>query len=77
MAGNAMSRRAEYQFGTTLARGAQGQIDLGGAKTLSNGTITLIAPTREITQPVETLTIDGVEIVNLLTPGTEAPVSAV
>ncbi|MEB0297410.1 MBL fold metallo-hydrolase, partial [Pseudomonas sp. 10S4] len=44
MAGNAMSRRAEYQFGTTLPRSAQGQIDLGGAKALSNGTITLIPP---------------------------------
>jgi len=73
MAGNAMSRRAEYQFGTTLPRSAQGQLDLGGAKTLSNGTITLIAPTREITQPVERIVIDGVEIVNMLTPGTEAP----
>ncbi|MDB6049582.1 MAG: metallo-beta-lactamase family protein [Pseudomonas sp.] len=73
MAGNAMSRRAEYQFGTTLPRSAQGQIDLGGAKALSNGTITLIAPTRELTQPIESVTIDGVEIVNMLAPGTEAP----
>ena len=73
MAGNAMSRRAEYQFGTTLPRSAQGQIDLGGAKTLSNGTITLIRPTHEITQPIETIVIDGVEIVNMLAPGTEAP----
>ncbi|MES2259396.1 MAG: alkyl sulfatase dimerization domain-containing protein [Pseudomonadota bacterium] len=77
MAGNAMSRRSEYQFGTTLPRSAQGQIDLGGAKALSNGTITLIRPTREITLPVETLTIDGVEIVNMLTPGTEAPAEMV
>jgi len=73
MAGNAMSRRAEFQFGTTLPRSAQGQIDLGGAKTLSNGTITLIRPTREITAPVESINIDGVDIVNMLTPGTEAP----
>lgn len=73
MAGNAMSRRAEYQFGTTLPRNAQGQIDLGGAKTLSNGTITLIQPTREISQPIEQLVIDGVRIINMLTPGTEAP----
>ena len=73
MAGNAMSRRAEYQFGTTLPRSAQGQIDLGGAKTLSNGTITLIPPTREVKQPIERIVIDGVEIVNMLTPGTEAP----
>lgn len=73
MAGNAMSRRAEYQFGTTLPRSAQGQIDLGGAKALSNGTITLIPPTRELSQPIESITIDGVEIINMLAPGTEAP----
>ncbi len=73
MAGNAMSRRAEYQFGTTLPRSAQGQIDLGGAKALTNGTITLIPPTIELSQPIQTLTIDGVEIVNMLAPGTEAP----
>lgn len=77
LAGNAMSRRSEYQFGTTLPRGERGQLDLGGAKALPKGTITLIPPTREITQPVETLTIDGVEIVNMLTPGTEAPAEMV
>ena len=77
LAGNAMSRRSEYQFGTTLPRGDRGQIDLGGAKALSNGTITLIPPTREIRQPIERLVIDGVEIVNMLTPGTEAPAEMV
>jgi alkyl sulfatase BDS1-like metallo-beta-lactamase superfamily hydrolase len=73
LAGNAMSRRAEYQFGTNLPRGDRGQLDIGGAKALSRGTITLIEPTRYITQPVEKIVIDGVEIVNMLTPGTEAP----
>ncbi len=73
LAGNAMSRRSEYQFGTILPRGERGQLDLGGAKALSDGTITLIAPTHEVSEPVEKMTIDGVEIVNLLTPGTEAP----
>ncbi len=73
LAGNAMSRRSEYQFGTTLPRSAQGQVDLGGAKALSKGTITLIPPTRELSQPFETVTIDGIEIVNMLAPGTEAP----
>src|SRR6202007_2209936 len=38
-----------------------------------NGTITLIRPTREVTEQTETIVIDGVEIVNMLTPGTEAP----
>jgi alkyl sulfatase BDS1-like metallo-beta-lactamase superfamily hydrolase len=77
MAGNAMSRRSEYQFGTTLPRGDRGQLDLGGAKALPNGTITLIPPTREISQPIEKLEIDGVEIINMLTPGTEAPAEMV
>ncbi|MNM52881.1 Metallo-beta-lactamase superfamily protein [compost metagenome] len=77
MAGNAMSRRTEYQFGTTLPRGDRGQLDLGGAKALPNGTITLIPPTREISKPIETLEIDGVEIINMLTPGTEAPAEMV
>ena len=77
LAGNVMSRRSEYQFGTTLPRSDRGQIDLGGAKALSNGTITLIRPTREISQPIERLLIDGVEIVNMLTPGTEAPAEMV
>jgi alkyl sulfatase BDS1-like metallo-beta-lactamase superfamily hydrolase len=73
LAGNAMSRRAQYQFGTDLTRSARGQIDLGGAKALSKGTITLIPPSRYITQPIEKIVIDGVEIVNMLTPSTEAP----
>lgn len=77
MAGNAMSRRSEYQFGTTLPRSDRGQLDLGGAKALPNGTITLIPPTREISQPIERLEIDGVEIINMLTPGTEAPAEMV
>jgi len=77
LAGNAMSRRSEYQFGTILPRGERGQLDLGGAKALSNGSITLIAPTVEVSKPTETITIDGVEIVNLLTPGTEAPAEMV
>ncbi|WP_166365743.1 alkyl/aryl-sulfatase [Pseudomonas akapageensis] len=77
MAGNAMSRRSEYQFGTTLPRGERGQLDLGGAKALPNGTITLIPPTRAISQPIERLEIDGVEIINMLTPGTEAPAEMV
>lgn len=77
MAGNAMSRRSEYQFGTTLPRGERGQVELGGTKALPNGTITLIPPTREISQPIKRLEIDGVEIINMLTPGTEAPAEMV
>jgi alkyl sulfatase BDS1-like metallo-beta-lactamase superfamily hydrolase len=59
IAGHAMSRRAQYQFGTLLPRGERGQVDAGLGKAVSTGTITLIAPTHTIEQPRETHRIDG------------------
>ena len=73
IAGNAMSRRAHYQFGPLLPRGEKGQVDAGLGKTTPLGTITLIAPTQRIDKPVERHRIDGVDIVFELTPGAEAP----
>lgn len=73
IAGNAMSRRAMYQFGLSLPRGEKGGVDAGLGKPSAPGTISLIAPTRLIEKPVETHRIDGVEIVFELTPGAEAP----
>jgi alkyl sulfatase BDS1-like metallo-beta-lactamase superfamily hydrolase len=73
LAGTAMVRRAQFQFGPTLPRGPRGQIDAGLGKVTSRGTVTLIPPTRVVTEPVETHRIDGVEIVFQLTPETEAP----
>jgi alkyl sulfatase BDS1-like metallo-beta-lactamase superfamily hydrolase len=73
-AGNAMSRRAQYQFGSLLPRGEKGQVDAGlGKSTPSGGTITLIAPTELITKELDTRTIAGLEMEFQLTPGTEAP----
>ena len=73
-AGNAMSRRAQYQFGTFLQRGERGQLDVGIGKALSaGGTFTLIAPTDLIDKEFETRTVGGIEIEFQLTPGTEAP----
>lgn len=74
LAGPAMSRRAVYQFGTALPRGPGGQVGAGIGPGIPGGTLTLIPPTRLITQPLETITLDGVEIEFQLTPGTEAPV---
>lgn len=73
LAGTAMVRRAQFQFGATLPRGPRAQVDAGLGKGLSRGTVTLIPPTRLIRQAVETHWIDGVEIVFQLTPETEAP----
>lgn len=73
IAGNAMSRRAQYQFGSTLSVGERAQIDTGLGKALSKGTISLIPPNDVIKQPYEFRTVDGVEIEFHLVPGSEAP----
>ena len=73
LAGNAMSRRAQYMYGSLLPKGPSGQVDAGLGKGFSRGTITLIAPSDLISQPIETRRIDGVDIEFQLTPGTEAP----
>ncbi|MBC3210376.1 MBL fold metallo-hydrolase [Pseudomonas sp. SWRI111] len=74
MAGNAMSRRAQYQFGSLLPRSEKGQVDAGlGKSAPSGGTVTLIPPTDLIAEPLETRTIAGLQVEFQLTPGTEAP----
>ncbi|MBV8919018.1 alkyl/aryl-sulfatase [Bradyrhizobium sp.] len=73
MAGTAMSRRAQYQFGSLLPPGPRGQVDTGLGKTIAIGTVTLIAPTATVDRTTERRVIDGVEIVFQLVPGSEAP----
>ncbi|HET9230782.1 MAG TPA: alkyl sulfatase dimerization domain-containing protein [Vitreimonas sp.] len=73
IAGNAMGRRAQYQFGAVLRPGPEGSITSGIGIAISAGTFTLIPPTRNITHTGETFTIDGVAMEFQLTPETEAP----
>ena len=73
IAGNAMGRRARYQFGSVLPVGERGQIDTGLGKALASGTISLIPPNDLIKQVYETRIIDGVEIEFHLVPDSEAP----
>lgn len=73
LAGTAMVRRAQYQFGPLLPKGPKGQVDAGLGKTLSSGSVTLIAPTDLISHDLETRVVDGVEIVFLMAPDSEAP----
>lgn len=73
MAGNAMSRRAAYMYGNLIPKGPRGQLNAGLGPTVSQGTITIIAPTDVIKKTGETRTIDGVKIVFQYTPNTEAP----
>ena len=46
LAGPPMMRRAQFQFGSLLPRGARGQVDAGLGKGVARGTPGLIAPTR-------------------------------
>ena len=72
-AGTAMGRRAGYQYGAALPRNEQGAVGAGLGQTTSTGTVTLIAPTIDITTTGQELTFDGVRIVFQMAPGTEAP----
>ena len=72
-AGNAMGRRAFYQFGLFLPRNEKGYVGVGQGPGISLGQHNLVAPTKEITYTGETLKIDGLEVVFQLTPGAEAP----
>ena len=72
-AGTAMARRAAYMFGAVLPRGPRGGVGAGLGQTNSTGTVSLIAPTVDITATGQELTVDGVAMVFQLAPGTEAP----
>lgn len=72
-AGNAMSRRATYQYGTLLDGGETGSLCIGIGMGQSKGSTSFISPNTIITQTGQTLNIDGVEMEFQLTPGTEAP----
>ena len=72
-AGIAMARRAQYQYGTVLEKGAKGALSIGIGMGQSTGQVSLIAPTYEIGENTPKLTIDGLEVEFQLTPGTEAP----
>lgn len=73
LAGGAMTRRAGYMFAPGLKRGPRGQVDAGIGKTTSSGSVTLIAPTHEVSHTGEEGDIDGVPVVFQLVPDSEAP----
>ncbi|WP_141015478.1 alkyl/aryl-sulfatase [Nocardioides sambongensis] len=72
-AGTAMGRRAGYMYGAALERGVHGGVGAGLGQTTSTGTVTLIAPTVEITTTGQEEVVDGVRIVFQMAPDTEAP----
>ena len=72
-AGTAMARRAGYMYGAALDRSPLGQVGAGLGQTTSQGAVTLIVPTLEITTTGEEHTVDGVRMVFQTAPGSEAP----
>jgi len=73
MAGNAMTRRLFFQYGVLLPRSPFGHVDQSIGKNVAAGNLGLLAPSVIIDKNMQELTIDGVEMVFQLTPGTEAP----
>lgn len=72
-AGNAMGRRATYQYGALLDQSATGALSIGIGMGQSKGTISYISPNDYIQETGETRTIDGITMEFQMTPGTEAP----
>jgi alkyl sulfatase BDS1-like metallo-beta-lactamase superfamily hydrolase len=73
IAGPAMLRRAQYQFGPFLAKGARGQVDCGLGKSMAAGSVALLRPTDLIIATGDKRTIDGLEFEFQMAPNSEAP----
>lgn len=73
LAGNAMSRRANYQFGAPLPYSERGGVGSGLGKGLSIGSMGLIAPTDYVKKTGEERVVDGRRFVFEMANGSEAP----
>jgi linear primary-alkylsulfatase len=73
IAGPAMLRRAQYQFGPFLAKGPRGQVDCGLGKSMAAGSVALVRPNDLIMETGDTCTIDGVVFEFQMAPNSEAP----
>src|ERR1700744_1389311 len=73
IAGPAMLRRAQYQFGPLLAKGPRGQVDCGLGKSMAAGSAALLRPTDLIMATGDRRSIDGVEFEFQMAPNSEAP----
>lgn len=71
--GQAMGRRAAYQYGTYLQPGEMGKLAMGIGIGQSTGSISFILPSFEVAETGTTMSVDGVNMEFQMTPGTEAP----
>jgi alkyl sulfatase BDS1-like metallo-beta-lactamase superfamily hydrolase len=73
IAGPAMLRRAQYQFGPFLAKGQRGQVDCGLGKSMAVGSVALLRPSDLIMETGDKRVIDGIEFEFQMAPNSEAP----
>jgi len=73
LAGNAMTRRAQYQFGLTMPTGERGAVGVGLGKGVAAGKVGILAPTDTIGKTGQELEVDGVRMVFHMANGSEAP----
>lgn len=73
IAGTAMNRRVQFQFGTALSPSTTGHVGGGLGQKLSSGNVALLPPTRSISKEGETLTVDGITFEFMDAGETEAP----
>jgi alkyl sulfatase BDS1-like metallo-beta-lactamase superfamily hydrolase len=73
IAGPAMLRRAQYQFGPFLAKGVRGQVDCGLGKSMAAGSVALLRPTDLIIATGDKRSIDGLQFEFQMAPNSEAP----
>jgi alkyl sulfatase BDS1-like metallo-beta-lactamase superfamily hydrolase len=73
-AGNAMTRRSQWQYSVLLQRSPFGHVDQAIGKNVAVGSTGLIAPNRLVAKDFEEITLDGVHMVFQNAPDTEAPV---
>jgi alkyl sulfatase BDS1-like metallo-beta-lactamase superfamily hydrolase len=73
IAGPAMLRRAQYQFGPFLKKGPRGQVDCGLGKSMAAGSVALLRPTDLVKATGDRRTIDGLEFEFQMAPNSEAP----
>ena len=73
IAGPAMLRRAQYQFGPFLAKGVRGHVDCGLGKSMAAGSVALMRPNDLIISTGDKRLIDGLEFEFQMAPNSEAP----
>ncbi len=73
IAGVAMGRRSEYQFGRHLPPSPRGYVDSGLGMRAPYGDFGILAPTVTVDRTPQPMTVDGVRFVFQYTPESEAP----